>query len=115
MLTLTVMSHAEKIIPNQKHGGRTGATYKKETPTRHDAINLFNEAKTRLLSIDQWDRLCGKGSAHFQLCDEKGNPIVKANPRVGDLIRINLPAPPNAEVSGYDWVRIEEFVNDKDL
>jgi len=109
------MTAAEKIIPRQIRGGRTGATYRKEAATRHEAINLYREAKTRLLNIDEWDKLSGKASARFKLCDEKGNPLIKVDPQVGHLIRIALPAPPNAQTSGFDWVRIEEFVNEKNL
>jgi hypothetical protein len=36
-------------------------------------------------------------------------------PVKGNLIRIKLPAPPNQQGDGFDWVRIEEFENSKDL
>jgi hypothetical protein len=94
---------------------RTGASTHEESPTRHDAILLFEEAKKRLMDVNHWDRLCGPGSAVFQLTDEKGTELHGVQPEVGHLIRIQLPAPPNAESGGYDWVRIEAFENNKDL
>src|SRR6476660_810088 len=102
------------LIPAHYKGIKTGASTYAESPTRHDAILLFEEAKKRLLNINQWHVLCGEGSAVFQLTDDKGQPVNR-NPVKGDLIRIKLPAPPNNQGDGFDWVRIEEFENTKDL
>jgi hypothetical protein len=103
------------LIPVQYKGAKTGASTHAETATRHDAILLFDEAKRRLLDVNHWHKLCGPGSATFQLTDAEGNEIRNRAPEVGDLIRIKLPAPPNAEGKGFDWVRVEEFENTKDL
>jgi hypothetical protein len=83
--------------------------------TRHDAILLFETAKSRLLDVNNWHRLCGPPTGEFQLTDADGNELSHKEARVGNLIRIKLPAPSNAEGEGYDWVRIEEFENRKDL
>jgi hypothetical protein len=103
------------IIPPQQRGLRTGASTSEEAPTRHDAILLFEEAKRRLLDINNWHSLCGPGSATFQLTDDGGRELRDVKPETGHLIRISLPAPPNAEGDGYDWVRIEEIENKKDM
>jgi hypothetical protein len=103
------------LIPAHYRGVKTGASTHAESPTRHDAILLFEKARIRLLDINNWHRLCGEPSATFQLTDETGKEIRDRHPEVGDLIRINLPGPPNAAGEGYDWVRIEEFENRKDL
>ena len=102
------------LIPAHYKGIKTGASTYAESPTRHDAILLFEEAKKRLLNINQWHVLCGEGSAVFQLTNDKGQPVNR-NPVKGDLVRIKLPAPPNNQGDGFDWVRIEEFENTKDL
>jgi hypothetical protein len=109
------IEHKTEIVSEQKQGGHTGAKAKTELPSRHDAILLFNEAKHRLLDINHWHKLCGKGSAVFHLTDEKGNLLEHDHPQRGMLIRIQLPAPRNANGSGYDWVRIEEFEHQKNL
>lgn len=103
------------LVPAQQRGLKTGASSEEETATRHDAILLFEKAKRRLLDVNRWQELAGPGSAEFRLCDAHGNEINNKAPATGDLIRIKLPAPPNTEGSGYDWVRIEEFENQKDL
>jgi hypothetical protein len=103
------------IIPPQQRGLRTGASTHEEAPTRHDAILLFEEARRRLLDVNHWDKLCGPGSALFQLTDPDGKELQNVKPEVGHLIRISLPAPPNHDGGGYDWVRIEEIDNRKDM
>jgi hypothetical protein len=106
---------AVTLIPAQYKGLSTGASTHSESPTRHQAILLFELAKQRLLDVNNWDKLCGEVTAAFQLTDKEGNVIRNRQPQIGDFIRIKLPAPPNAEGDGYDWVRIEEFENSKDL
>ena len=95
-------------------GVKTGASVFAETPTRHDAILLFEAAKKRLLDINSWHRLCGNASAEFALTDSLGN-VIHSVPQTGNYIRIRIPGPPNTEGHGYDWVRIEEFEQSKDL
>lgn len=109
------MNLLSQIIPKQKKGLQTGATSNVEFDSRHTAVTVFNRAKERLTDINNWYHLCGDKGAEFQLTDAKGNPLFKIKPKVGDLIRIKLPAPPNREGEGYDWVRIEKFEEDKDL
>ena len=103
------------LIPAQVKGMRTGATAHHETVTRHDAILLFEKAKARLMDVNRWQQLAGPASAEFRLCDAQGNELSATRATVGDLIRIKLPAPPNTEGDGYDWVRVEEFESYKDL
>ncbi len=102
------------LIPTQYKGAKTGASTFEETATRHDAILLFEKAKDRLLDVNRWQKLCGDEGAEFALTDEDGTEVNK-HAAVGDLIRIKLPAPPNPEGDGYDWVRVEEFENKKDM
>jgi hypothetical protein len=102
------------LTPGHFKGVKTGASVFAEAPTRHDAILLFEAAKKRLLEVNSWHRLCGNGSAEFALTDPQGN-VIHAVPQTGHYIRIRLPGPPNEEGGGYDWVRIEEFEQNKDL
>ncbi len=103
------------ILPAQTKGTTTGASTHTESPTRHAAILLFEEAKKRLLDVNKWDKLCGPASAVFTLVDRSGHEVKGRTPEVGDFIRISLPATANSEGDGYDWVRIEAFENSKDL
>ncbi len=103
------------LIPEQRTGGETGATSKVIVATHQDAIALFDQCKRRLVDINNWKKLCGDVGAEFHLTDNKGNLLHRTLPEVGNLIRIELPAPPNKTGDGYDWVRIEAFEDCKDL
>lgn len=104
---------AEKIIPKQKEGSKTGATATAELTDKKEATELFKVAKSRLLDINTWDKLCGVASATFELTDKAGNKI-SGTPEVGNLIRIDLPGPGTISGEGYDWVRIEAIEDNSD-
>ncbi len=109
------MEEISDIIPEQFTGSQTGATSKLKLNTRHEALLHFQAARERLSDINNWQKLCGSGSAEFTLTDPYGNPLSVSKPKIGNLIRIKLPAPPNQEGDGYDWVRIEAFEDNKTL
>lgn len=105
----------ENIIPKQFIGAKTGATSSVRASSVQAATALFNEAKQRLLDINNWQNLCGGKGATFQLVDKHGNALPQTKPEVGNLIKIKLPAPSNKKGDGYDWVRIEKFENTTNL
>jgi len=111
------MNILHDFIPKQKRGSKTNATAtaKSNTDSRHSAFVLFSQAKNRLLDINNWYKLCGKSGAEFYLTDNLGNPTHSLIPKVGNLIRIKLPAPRNKTCDGYDWVEIEKFIKSKDV
>lgn len=109
------MEEISDIIPKQFIGTQTGATSKIKVDTRHEALLVFKAAKERLLDINNWEKICGAGSASFTHTDKNGELLQNAMPKIGHLIRIKLPAPSNPEGDGYDWVRIEAFEENKSL
>jgi hypothetical protein len=109
------MEAISDIIPKQYIGSQTGATTKLKTDRRHDALLLFQAASKRLLDINNWQKLCGNSGAEFILTDKNGEPLYNMNPKIGNLIRIKLPAPSNKEGDGFDWVGVEEFEDSKSL
>jgi hypothetical protein len=102
------------IVPLQVIGSKTGATAKLKQSSRHDALLLFQAARKRLMDINNWRKWCGNTGAEFQLTNKQGQEK-KSLPEIGDLIRIKLPALPNREGDGFDWVRIEAFEESKTL
>lgn len=102
------------ILPMQVIGSETGATAKLKSESRHDALLLFQAARKRLLDINNWRKWCSNKGAEFCLTDEDGLPKT-GFPEKGDLIRIKLPAPPNQEGDGFDWVQIEAFEDSRAL
>lgn len=99
-------------IPGQT-GSHAGATSRHKAESRHLAVVLFNEAKQRLLDINNWGRLCGNEGTEFRLSDAKGELLPDSIPVVGNLIRIKLPA--STHKRGFSWLKIEKFEQSKDL
>lgn len=109
------MEAISEMIPKQVVGSQTGATSKLKLNSRHDALQHFQATCKRLLDINNWQKLCGGSGAGFTLTNEAGDPLHTADPKIGNLIRIKLPAPANKEGDGFDWVRIEEFEDSRSL
>ncbi|MDF2449939.1 MAG: hypothetical protein K0R26_2443 [Bacteroidota bacterium] len=102
------------FVPAQKKGGHTGAQHSVKATNRKEALQIFEDARKRLLNINRWQNICGSGSAEFRLTDKNGQTLNFVKPRIGNLIRIKLPAPKNQSGKGFDWVRIEAFKHTKD-
>jgi hypothetical protein len=107
-MTMSLLS----TIPGQT-GSHAGATSRHKAESRHLAVVLFNDAKQRLLDINNWGRLCGNEGAEFRLTDAKGELLPDSVPVVGNLIRIKLPA--STHKKGFSWLKIEKFEQSKDL
>jgi hypothetical protein len=100
-------------VPAQEKGVKFDTEYAVTVPARHEAQRLFSDATYRLLDVNRWDKLCGELSAVFRLMDSEGNAVDRlAQP--GDHFRINIPAPGTVTGEGYDWVRIEALVDNRD-
>lgn len=97
-------------IPKQKKGARSDIYYSSKFKSTNDAAAFFKIAKKRLLNVSDWDKICGKGSAIFNLTDNKGN-ILNRLASKGDYLRIDIPGPGLKTGNGYDWVRIEAIEN----
>jgi len=104
----------KKLIPTQRTGNKTGASSKKTTSSLEDSSHLFNLAVSRLKNINEWETISRSGTK-YSLRDEKGKNEVKRDPELGDLIRIEIPGPGNQSGGGYDWVKIERIIEQKDM
>ena len=100
----------EKIVPSQKRGTETGARHKVKAKTKEEAQQLFKTAKERLMKIDHWADYSAIAIAETVLTDNKGNKVQRS-PQLGDYIRIDLAGPGPRSGDGYDWVRIEEIID----
>jgi hypothetical protein len=93
-------------LPEQTEGAEKNIEATQELTNAEEAKQLFEQARRRLLHVNNWDKLCGKLSALFRLTDEKGNEI-EGEPRVGNYFKIDIPGPGTISGKGYDWVRVE--------
>lgn len=103
----------DSIIPDQEKGTKTDASENVKTYTTEEAQVVFEEAKEKLLDINNWHNLSGIATATFQLTDDRGNELNRPAAK-GDLIKIDIPAPGTISGGGFDWVRIEEIINMSD-
>ncbi len=99
-------------LPNQEEGSEKNIETTQELNSTEEAKELFNQAKKRLLDVNQWQQICGKMSAVFKLADEKGNDI-EGDPKAGNYFKIDIPGPGTASGKGYDWVRVEAVEENK--
>jgi hypothetical protein len=100
----------EELLPSQKEGSETNSRHSKEYGSEKEAREVFALAVERLLHMNRWYLLTGKGTASFQLTDEQGNNI-EGPARVGQRLRIDIPAPGTEAGHGFDWVRIESVID----
>lgn len=70
-------------------------------------------AASRLLNVNDWDKVCGPMSAKFTLTDSSGTPVER-RARPGDYFRIDIHLPGPVAGGGFDWVRIETIEDDRD-
>lgn len=96
------------IVPEQKTGTEVNTEHTISLENREQAEKLFKTAAQRLLDVNNWEQLCGTGSANFQLTDPHGNYITRTATE-GDHFKIDIPGPGSVEGKGYDWVRIEKI------
>ncbi|HEX6181553.1 MAG TPA: hypothetical protein VFZ47_09935, partial [Chitinophagaceae bacterium] len=95
-----------RIIPRQESGAAIDVSAHAAFQTTEDAKIFFQEARRRLLHINDWHKIAGNLSATFHLTDKDGKEIEGAA-REGCYIKIDIPGPGTAAGMGYDWVLIE--------
>lgn len=96
------------IVPRQFAGQEIEAQATKELTDETAAKSLYNEAKKKLLDVNNWQKIAGAVTAQFQVIDEKGEEVNR-NVKKRDHLRINIPGPGSKEGDGYDWVFVEEL------
>jgi hypothetical protein len=101
-----------EIIPQQEKGAKTDIESSVECGTVEEAKELFQNAKLRLLNVNNWHHLCGAVTATFKLTDEAGNEV-NTEAETGKYFKIDIPGPGTVTGEGYDWVRIEK-IEDKE-
>jgi hypothetical protein len=101
------MSDIEKeLIPTQHSGAESNTEETVTLSGEAEAKQLYETAKQRLLDVNNWEKICGAGSANFQLTDMEGN-AVQRTAQQHDHFKIDIPGPGPVTGDGYDWVKIE--------
>jgi len=96
------------IIPGQFKGQELEVEASKVTGNESAAQSLYELAKKKLFSVNDWHQVVAGLTARFQIVDQNGNEVSRKVNK-GDYLRINIPGPGNKEGDGYDWVVVEEL------
>ena len=96
------------IVPSQYTGKEIEARATRCFEDEMEASGFFELSKSRLLDVNNWNKIAGIVTAEFQVIDENGHEV-KRGVRKGDYLRINIPGPGSSEGDGYDWVHVEEL------
>lgn len=103
----------KEIVPGQQKGGQVDVENSVTPPSLRRARRIFEIAASRLLNVNDWDKICGPVSAKFTLTDNKGLAVTR-KARAGDYFKIDIHVPGPVEGDGFDWVRIETIEDDRD-
>ena len=93
-------------LPGKHNGSHKDIEATTEANNVEEAKSLFIKVKRRLLDVNKWNKLCGKGSAEFTLTDAKGRQV-DGPPEVGFHVKIDIPGPGSGTGDGFDWVQVE--------
>ena len=96
------------IIPEQFKGQALEVEASQVSAIETAAQSLYEAAKKKLLSVNDWHHIVAGITARFQIVDQNGNGVSRKVTK-GDYLRINIPGPGNKEGDGYDWVVVEEL------
>lgn len=100
-------------VPPQEKGTKLDTEHVVKAATPEEARRIFLCAVHRLLNINEWDKLCGPLSSTFGLTDREGVEV-KRLAQPGDYFKIDIPAPGSASGEGYDWVKVEALIDQRD-
>ena len=101
-------------IPAQREGASYDTISEENFSTEKQAKAQFQISKQRLLAINYWHEVIGSDKLIFKLLDARAEHVERL-PAIGDYIRIEIPAPMNNTGDGFDWVRIEDIVEDESV
>lgn len=102
------MNQIERSIPQHKKGIKKKHQAIRRFISVEDAQLCYDNAISRLLNINHWDELTGAGKGMFQLMSDKLKPH-RRKAKLGDYVRIGLPAPGNDAGDGFDWVQATDL------
>ena len=101
----------EAIIPPQYTGSeldvRASITLNDETRAKQ----FFRLARERLLNVNNWHTVAKGISAIFRVVNANGQEMQR-NVQQGDYLKIDIPGPGSKDGNGYDWVSVEEVLDE---
>jgi hypothetical protein len=96
------------LVPKSEDGKEISAEHSVMLDNAAAAKLLYEQAKQRLLYVQNWGKLTGKLIADFQLTDDYGKEVDRLTMK-GDHFKIDITGPGSKAGEGYDWARVEEI------
>ncbi|MFC3199048.1 hypothetical protein ACFOET_15595 [Parapedobacter deserti] len=96
--------------PPQHTGKQVDVESSISLPDERRAADFFGLARRRLFDINHWHEVAEVPIATFVLTDAHGGEAIKSMPSKGDKVRIDIPGPGPTAGDGYDWVVVEDIV-----
>lgn len=106
------MKKEQQSIPSQHEGKHMNLRAKSSFENDRTAKVFYDIAKARLLNAYEWYDVAKIPAATFTLTDQRGEEIIRKM-RKGDILRIDIPGPGASSGNGYDWVRVEDIVEEE--
>ena len=101
-------------IPKQKEGAFSDTVSSIKFENETQAIEHFTAVRKRFLDVNSWELFAGEEKASFSLTDANGNLLID-HPAVGNFIKIKIPGLHHPTGDGFDWVKVEEIKEEKNL
>lgn len=98
------------LIPEQHTGLPIDTEESVQLNTDEDAVALFRKASKKLLDVNNWHSIAGDFSARFQLFAPASCTAVDGFAASGLYFRIEIPGPGTSTGDGFDWVIIEDVL-----
>ncbi len=101
----------KSIIPEQFTGKTLDYQQSIDFTTKSQADHFFSRARNRMMDVNNWHHVTKSLSAVFIVVDEKGQQLDKLVEK-NDFIKIDIPGPGLPSSKGYDWVKVEDIVDE---
>lgn len=99
------MNAIERAIPKHQKGTQKHFTTIRKFISADHAQLCYDHAISRLLNINHWNTISPAGEDTFRIMSAQLKQQ-RRKARLGDYVRIAMPAPANADGEGYDWVQV---------
>lgn len=97
-------------IPPQHEGKQLDHVAEVTFDNEKQSREFYQIARNRLLHPYEWYRIAKTPGARFFLTDQEGRGLIRKM-RERDLLQIDIPGPGNSTGDGFDWVQIEEILD----
>ena len=104
----------KNIVPEQIEGKQLDCHKSIDFSSIAKAESFYWEAKKKLFDVSHWHHITKGPSAIFCIVDAS-NQVVDRPVHREDHIRIDIPGPGLPSAKGYDWVNVEDIIQEESI